>query len=118
MDAALFLKEKDRMCKAQPCHTCPLGVFNNGNNFPCGSFEAKYPEETIAVVEKWSKENPFKTKKDKFFEMFPNAPKVSRGYPLGLPCELGWCNAKTCANCRHNNKLRTFCWDLPYEGDD
>ena len=120
MDAVLFLKEKDRMCRQlyTHCSDCPLSPINNDSGYGCEAYVSQRPEEVVYVVEQWSKENPPKTKKDKFFEMFPNAPKGITGHPIGIPCELGWCKARICSNCEHIGEQRTFCWDLPYEGDD
>jgi hypothetical protein len=117
MDAVLFLKEKHRVCKTELCVKCKLSSNNNGAGIPCESYIAKHPEKAVAIVEKWSNENPLKTNKDKFFEMFPKAPKDNNGYPPILVCDLGWCGT-VCSNCKYDTQTSTFCWDLPYEGDD
>lgn len=121
MDAVLFLKEKHRMCKSygfSRCRRCELNENKNGKQISCGGFVYQYPEEAVAIVEEWSNENPLKTKKDKFFEMFPNAPKVGGGYPLGHPCDIGWCGGITCGSCERRHTKIYECWDLPYKGDD
>lgn len=122
MDAVLFLKEKHRMCKNYGLHECPkcgLSSQNNGKAIGCGGFVLKYPEEAVSIVEKWSRENPLKTKKDKFFEVCPNAPKTNGGYPFfGLPRYAGLCEKQSCYECKYGNSLRPLCWDTPYEGDD
>ena len=90
MDAVEFLKETNRMCKS----------FNgncknkDGNNFYCGlRYEANknneeycknneeyckkyiknHPDKAVAIVEKWAKEHPRKTRQSEFLKMFPNA---------------------------------------------
>lgn len=51
----------------------------------CHDFQAKYPDEAIAIVQKWSDEHPPKTYRDDFFEKFPGAVKDKDGYPLFAP---------------------------------
>lgn len=122
MDAVLFLKEKHRMCKSYgvyDCSKCELSGHNNGKTVSCGGFVEQYPEEAIAIVEKWSKENPINTKKDEFFKRLPNAPMQNDGYPYAkIPLYVGLCKEKLCCECQHDDESFKFCWDLPYEGDD
>lgn len=72
MDALEFLKEERRMCNSfdTGCVKCPLGDIGC-----CVS-----PEETdeefekeIAIVERWSKEHPRKTRQSVFLEQYPEA---------------------------------------------
>lgn len=118
MDAVLFLKEKARMCSKTKCLKCALNSLNNKYQITCSTFVKQYPEDVVAIVEQWSKENPLETNRDKFFELFPYAPTY-RNYPIDiLPCHLGWCTESECVRCNHYNQPDAFCWDLPYEGDD
>lgn len=121
MDAVLFLKEKRRMCESygfNSCRRCELNENKNGKQISCGGFVCQYPEEAVAIVEQWLKENPLETNRDKFFELFPYAPTY-RNYPMNvMPCDLGWCTESECMRCNHCNQPDEFCWDLPYEGDD
>lgn len=118
MDAITFLKEKARMCKSIPCNICPLSAENNELEVVCYTYMKKNPERCVEVVEKWSKENPLNTNRDKFLELFPYAPTY-HNYPMDiLPCHLGWCTESECMRCNHCNKPDAFCWDLPYEGDN
>lgn len=74
MDAVKFLKEKKRMCdKYSNCTGCPASEKNTKFDIGCGSLEEQFPEEFVAIVEKWSAENPIKTRKSEFLKMFPNA---------------------------------------------
>lgn len=68
MDALEFIRERNRMCKSFGvcCNNCPAD-----KNASCDSFEWK--EELATIVEKWSKENPRKTRQDVFLEQWPNA---------------------------------------------
>ena len=55
MDAVEFLKEQYRMCEAlnSYCDECGLSYVNNKTDRVCGDFIKRYPEETVAIVEKW-----------------------------------------------------------------
>jgi hypothetical protein len=109
------------MCKSYgfyECQKCELSGHNNGKTASCGGFVEQYPEEAVAIVEKWSKENPLKTNRNKFLELFPYAPTY-HNYPMDiLPFHLGWCTESECMRCNHCSQPDAFCWDLPYEGDD
>lgn len=71
MDALEFIRERNRMCKSfgagEGCMSCPF--YKEGNR--CMSILWK--EEIIPIVEKWSKENPKKTRQDLFLEQHPEA---------------------------------------------
>lgn len=61
MDALTYLKERIRMCEANPfCSNCPLDKFED-----C---ERADPEESVAVVKKWSAEHPIKTNGERFLD--------------------------------------------------
>ena len=97
MDAVEFLKETNRMCKSfnDNCKN------KDGNNFYCGlRYEANknneeyckeyiknHPDKAVAIVEKWVKEHPRKTRQEKFLEMFPDA-QIFEGVLKIEPCEL------------------------------
>lgn len=93
-----FLKTKNRMCeKHKACGDCPMSRYNNPVKEPCSEFIRKFPNKAIEIVEKWLKENPAKTNKDKFIEVFHQSQLNSArcvyditgkcGYvPSGLPC--------------------------------
>ena len=75
MDAVEFLKEQYRMCKAlrSHCEECGLSYTNNKTDLVCADFIQRHPEEAVAIVEKWAKEHPRKTRQSEFLKMFPNA---------------------------------------------
>ena len=75
MDAVKFLKEQYRMCEAlnSHCKECGLSYVNNKTDHVCGDFIKKHPEEAVAIVEKWGKEHPIKTRQSEFLKMFPDA---------------------------------------------
>ena len=62
----------------------------------------------IAIVEKWSKENPIKTRQSEFLKLFPEAYVDGDGCLALNPCEFYPNMRKECANkynwcadCRH-----------------
>ena len=96
MDAIEFLKESNRMCKAfnDNCKN------KDGNNFYCGlrceankseescdEYIRNHPDKAVAIVEKWAKEHPRKTRQSEFLKMFPNA-QIFEGVLKIEPCEL------------------------------
>lgn len=96
MDAVEFMKESNRMCKAfnENCKS------KDGNNFYCGlRYEAdkngescdeyirNHPDKAVAIVEKWAKEHPRKTRQSEFLKMFPDA-QIFEGVLKIEPCEL------------------------------
>ena len=89
MDAVEFLKKQYRMCEAlnSHCEECGLSYVNNKTDHVCGDFIKKHPEETVAIVEKWSKEHPIKTRQSEFLKMFPDA-QIFKGVLKIEPCEL------------------------------
>ena len=96
MDAVEFLKESSRMCKAfnDNCKNkdgnnfyCGLRYEANKNEESCDEYIKNHPDKAVAIVEKWAKEHPRKTRQEKFLEMFPNA-LISEGVLKIEPCEL------------------------------
>ena len=71
IDALTYLKERERMCHAISqgrtdddfCFECPLGAEQD-----CTGLEQENSEKAIAIVEKWSAENPIVTNAQKFDE--------------------------------------------------
>lgn len=75
MDAVEFFEEQYRMCEAlrSHCEECGLSYTNNKTDHVCGDFIKRHPEEAVAIVAKWAKEHPRKTRQSEFLKMFPNA---------------------------------------------
>lgn len=104
MDALRFFKERERMCFAHPvvCKGCPLSEKFSGI---CLVWCANHTEEAIAVVEKWAREHPRKTRQSEFLKQWPNA-SVSEGVLNIDPCsvdtefEHSLCGEDKCAQCR------------------
>ena len=66
MDALEFIRERNRMCKSfgVECKNCPA-------NKDSRCIDINLNEEIVPIVEKWSKENPRKTRLDVFLEQHP-----------------------------------------------
>ena len=75
MDAVEFLEEQYRMCEAlnSHCEECGLSYANNKTDHVCGDFIKRHPEEAVAIVAKWAKDHPRKTRQSEFLKLFPNA---------------------------------------------
>ena len=86
MDAVEFMKESNRMCKAfnDTCKSkdgsnfycgfyCGLRYEANKNGESCDEYIRNHPDKAVAIVEKWAKEHPRKTRQSEFLKMFPNA---------------------------------------------
>ena len=120
MEAVKYLKEKRRMieslgngsvksCIGSKCAICPLSIDNNKASKMCPELEGTEPEKAIAIVEKWSKENPQKTILQDFLEKYPNARIDSKGIPVSCPVNLGYPTDCTIVKC-------CDCWNRPLEG--
>lgn len=79
MDALEFVRETNRMCKSFSisCGTCLAKKHGNCIISPL------WDEEIVPIVEKWSKENPIKTRQSVFLEQWPEA-KVDKDGVLPL----------------------------------
>ena len=110
MDAVKYFKEKARMsqnCNIG-CDNCLLGVASDLLDVACVDFEQLKPDEAEKIVEEWAKAHPQKTRKQDFFEKYPNAPRSSNGYPTFCCKEVGYCKECIVGKCHK-------CWDEPIE---
>ena len=81
MDAIEYLKTIKRMCElhkpicwGEDNHTpCELRIKANAKGMSCSDYTTTFSEEAVAIVEKWSKEHPIKTRQSEFLKMFPDA---------------------------------------------
>ena len=118
MDAVEYLKTIKRMCKlhkpicwGEDNHTpCELRIKANAKGMSCSDYTTTFSEEAVAIVEKWAKEHPRKTRQEKFLEMFPktnvDANNVITICPyetcIGYKCDLKWGESteSKCRECR------------------
>lgn len=55
------------------CEDCLLSRWQNGTRFECNELEEKFPDKAAKILYGWSKRKQFKTRKEYFLEVFPNA---------------------------------------------
>ena len=104
MDAVEYLKTLDRMCHCE-CLKCEFRKVRSGIE-TCPVWQRTHPEEAVAIVEKWAKEHPVKTRQSVFLEQWPDA-RINEAdeLPMASPCDLdgklaGKCEGITCPECR------------------
>ena len=124
MDAIRFLEEKVRMCSSYDgCDGCPLNQIhdNDYRNLTYCEYPEAFPEEAIAIVEKWSVEHPVRTNADYVAEKLREIGYTVDIDELRLKCpphESGWYasykNEKTCGRKPYGRRLCETCkvwWD-------
>lgn len=109
MDAVEFLKTLSRMCNCE-CYNCEfskrLSVFET-----CTAWRKTHPDEAVAIVEKWAKEHPIKTRQSEFLKQWPETALMQDGVITICPLMIsatyrdknGACNKEqsdTCADCK------------------
>lgn len=108
MDAVEFLKTLCRMCNCE-CYKCEFG--KRLSRFEtCTVWRKTHPGEAVAIVEKWAKEHPVKTRQSVFLEQYPEAQIDDNGVLSVCPAAIspshrrygGGCLYihKQCADCR------------------
>ena len=96
MDAMKFIEERNRMCNSfETCGMCPAFEFS------CSELRKIQQNPTIvSIVERWSKENPRKTRQDVFLEQYPEASCVDN---ILMSCpkviDKNFSCSNTCFNC-------------------
>ena len=102
MDAVEFLKILRRMCNWE-CHKCEFWKRLNGSE-TCTVWRKTHPDEAVAIVEKWAKEHPVKTRQSEFLKHYPDA-QIDSGClnacPMDIFGDMGInCNKQTCYECK------------------
>lgn len=106
-----FYKEKDRLtknCKIR-CEECPLSRVNNKSKeqYGCYDFINKHTERAVEIMQKWSDENPVKTRLDDFTEKYPNYFREPKDDTPNVCCRyLGYIDKCPLTKC-------SKCWDMP-----
>lgn len=113
MNAVEFLRKRGRMCKTfglcsgkDSGTMCELYAKSSEKGLSCADYANAYPEEAVAIVERWAKEHPKKTRQSEFLKLFPNA-NIDSGTlkccPLDIDtdfqCPLGD-EESTCDDCK------------------
>lgn len=60
------------------CKGCEIANRMDGNE-SCNDYIKRLPAEAVAIVERWAKEHPRKTRQSEFLKMFPRASMASNG---------------------------------------
>lgn len=87
MDAVMFVKEWARMCNSvRYCEKCNIKEKTALKS--CGKTVKESPERAVSIVEKWSAENPIKTRQSEFLKLHPNAKINSSGALAVCPLHI------------------------------
>ena len=104
-----------RMCKVytrKGCKDCPVASGNSGVKTTCFFLMKEHSEVFENIVMNWAENNPHKTLADRFFGMFPNAPKTGGKSPKMCVKNLGWYDGE-CLGMFCND-----CWSKPWEENE
>ena len=95
MDAMKFIEERNRMCDSfETCGMCPAFEFS------CSELRKIQQNPTIvSIVERWSKENPRKTRQDVFLEQYPETRIGDDGVLQINPCSISASHRNARGNC-------------------
>lgn len=98
------------MCEAlnSHCEECGLSYVNNKTDHVCGDFIKRHSEEAVAIVEKWAKEHPRKTRQSEFLKLFPRAKKALDGALKFCPQEVD--SSFICPLILRNGTSCEHCW--------
>ena len=97
-----FLKEWRRYC----------GGEHNECGFPACQVK-DFPEKAVDVIQKWSDENPVKTRLDDLLEKHPKA-WIEANSSAVAPWKLGYC--RNCSKCSLDSRFLSDCWGEPVDG--
>ena len=107
MDAVKFIREQSRMCTTiKECENCP--IYNTDIcNIPAKDRSQESAKRIVALVEKWSKENPPETRQSLFIKQYPKV-AIYNGVIGIRPCQIeeGYtsqyclCDLSRCVQCR------------------
>lgn len=116
MDAVEYQRTIARLCLNAKCGNCPIWLARKDKSRGCKFFLIDYPEEAVALIQKWAEENPQKTMMQDFFEKYPNAMKDGLGAPMICPHHLGHPEYRSCETEYHGEQCYT-CWNRPLEDE-
>lgn len=109
-----WIKEMEiklRICSdSVTCEKCPLNWTNNTKYRSCVTFITEYPEKAKKILEKWDKEHPAESWKDKLLKTLPQCNTVEI-VKRNCPGEF-FKKAPTMKNCSASSlKHCVKCWD-------
>lgn len=98
MNALEFLKERKRMCDSyKSCEGCPF------DDSKCSINALLYDDEydrSVAIVERWSREHPSKTRQTELLNMFPEAHVSENGSLYICPASVSSAYRDANGNCK------------------
>lgn len=95
------------LCGDPESEDCPLHRLNNGSGYGCATFISHEPERAVEILQKWSDENPVKTRLDDFKEKYPNYFREPKDDTPNVCCRyLGYIDKCPLTKC-------SKCWDMP-----
>ena len=97
MDAVEFLKTLCRMCNCE-CRKCEFWKRLSGFE-TCTVWRKTHPDEAVAIVEKWAKEHPVKTRQSVFLEQYPETRIGDDGVLQINPCSISASHRNARGNC-------------------
>lgn len=107
MDAATFLKERNRMCKTNPsCYGCPAHTLGASNSCKFAMENWTSFEQQINLVKEWAEQHPRKTRQSVFLKQWPEVSLDGNQVISVSPCEVSKeyrdmdCDKIDCAECR------------------
>lgn len=108
MEIREFVKTLGRMCNyyGYCSWNCPI----KSRGFACPAYQNDFAE-VCNIVEKWSEENPQKTRQSVFLEQYPNAKVRKDGTLIVCPQDID-----VSAECRGTLDCKECCKE--YWGDD
>ena len=108
MDALEFVRERNRMCKSfgdgDGCKSCPV-FYKEGNR----CMTVLWREEIIPIIEKWSKENPCKTRQSEFLKQYPETTLDKCGVITICPATLSSAHRNNYGGCKNTNNVCIEC---------
>lgn len=97
MDAVGFLRTFGRMCNVE-CARCEFWK-RRSNSESCTVWQKNHPEEAVAIVERWAKEHPIKTRQSVFLEQYPETRIGDDGVLQIYPCSISASYRNALGNC-------------------
>ena len=126
MDAVEFFEEHDRMCNSfgGNCTDCEIYKVTM-SSLTCNAFIFTRPREMVAIVERWAKEHPRKTRESELLErlskMFPRMNQDNFWWREICPKDIDAkvkCPVRANGMTMHCTDCREIYWLSEVEDDD
>ena len=107
MDAVKFVKTLGRMCNVE-CIRCEFWKRKSSGE-SCTYWQKNHPEEAVAIIEKWAKEHPVKTRQSVFLEQYPEAQIDDNDVLSVCPAAISFSHRKYGGGCLYIHKKCADC---------